>query len=143
AEAINYGIAPAGTHAGILKYLKDNLWGEFGPQPYSPGANYSTVISPFVTGFEVDARFVAGDADGALALIHNLWDQMTDRSGPYYTGALWEKLNQDGTDVDSNASLAHGWAGGPVSSLSGYLLGARPVTPGYETWIIAPQPGGD
>ena len=74
------------------------------------------MISPFVTGFEVDARFVAGDADGALALIHNLWDQMTDKSGPYYTGALWEKLNQDGTDVDSNASLAHGWAGGPVSS---------------------------
>ena len=66
---------------------------------------------------------------------------MTDKRGPYYTGALWEKLNQDGTDVDANASLAHGWATGPVSSLSGYLVGARPVTAGYKTWIIAPQPG--
>jgi alpha-L-rhamnosidase len=94
-----------------------------------------------VTGMEVDARFAAGDTDGALALIHNLWDQMTDKRGPYYTGALWEKLNQDGTDVDANASLAHGWATGPVSSLSGYLVGARPVTAGYKTWIIAPQPG--
>jgi len=90
---------------------------------------------------EVDARFAAGDTTGALALIHNLWDQMTDKHGPYYTGALWEKLNQDGTDVDANASLAHGWATGPVSSLSGYLVGARPVTAGYKTWIIAPQPG--
>ena len=90
---------------------------------------------------EVDARFAAGDTDGALALTHNLWDQMTDERGPYYTGALWEKLNQDGTDVDANASLAHGWATGPVSSLSGYVLGARPVTAGYKTWIIAPQPG--
>jgi alpha-L-rhamnosidase len=140
-EAIAFGVAPAGTPAGILRYLRNNLWGGFGPQPYSPDANYSTVISPFVTGMEVDARFAAGDADGALALTHNLWDQMTDQRGPYYTGALWEKLNQDGTDVDANASLAHGWATGPVSSLSGYLVGARPVTAGYKTWIIAPQPG--
>jgi alpha-L-rhamnosidase len=140
-EAITFGVAPAGAHADILRYLRNNLWGRFGPQPYSPDANYSTVISPFVTGMEVDARFAAGDTDGALALIHNLWDQMTDTRGPYYTGALWEKLNQDGTDVDANASLAHGWATGPVSSLTGYLVGARPLTAGYKTWIIAPQPG--
>jgi alpha-L-rhamnosidase len=140
-QAITFGIAPASAHAGILDYLKTHLWGQFGPQPYSPDANYSTVISPFVTGMEVDARFAAGDTDGAIALIHNLWDQMTDQSGPYYTGALWEKLNQDGSDVDGNASLAHGWAGGPVSSLSGYVLGARPVTTAYKTWIVSPQPG--
>ena len=92
-----------------------NLWEPFGPQPYSPDANYSTVISPFVTGKEVDARFAAGDTQGALDLTHLLWDQMTDESGPYYTAAMWEKLNQDGTDVDANASLAHGWATAPVS----------------------------
>src|ERR671923_669393 len=142
-NAINFGIAPASAHAGILDYLRDNLWGTFGPQPYSPDANYSTVISPFVTGMEVDARFAAGDTDGALDLIHLMWDQMTDESGPYYTATLWEKLNQDGTDVDANASLSHGWASGPVSSLSGYLLGARPVTAGYQTWIVEPHPGGD
>ncbi len=140
-EAIAYGLAPAASHAGILSYLKDHLWGTFGPQPYSPDAAYSTVISPFVSGMEVDARFASGDTTGGLALIHNLWDQMTIKSGPYYAGTLWEKLNQDGTDVDSNASLAHGWASAPVSALSGYTLGARPVTAGYKTWVVAPQPG--
>ena len=142
-EAITFGIAPENTHGGILSYLRNNLWGEFGPQPFSPDANYSTVISPFVTGKEVDARFMACDADGALDLIHLMWDQMTVESGPYYTGTVWEKLNQDGADVDANASLAHGWASGPVSSLSGYLLGARPLSAGYKTWIIEPQPGGN
>jgi hypothetical protein len=142
-EAIIFDIADESTHGSILSYLRSNLWGEFGPQPFSPDANYSTVISPFVTGKEVDARFTAGDADGALDLIHLMWDQMVNESGPYYTGTVWEKLNQDGTDVDANASLAHGWASGPVSSLSGFLLGARPVTAGYKTWIIEPQPGGD
>src|SRR3954462_7039648 len=90
---------------------------------------------------EVDARFNAGDTAGAYQLMHTMWDQMTVESGPYYTGTLWEKLNPDGTDVDSHASLAHGWATGPVSSLSGYVLGTRPVTSGYRTWVIAPQTG--
>ena len=82
-EAITFGVAPAGKHADILRYLRSNLWGRFGPQPYSPDANYSPVISPFVTGMEVDARFAAGDTNGGLALIHNLWNQMTDKRGPY------------------------------------------------------------
>ena len=47
-----------------------------------------------MTGKEVDARFEAGDTEGALDLIHLLWDQMTVKSGRYYTGGVWEKLNQ-------------------------------------------------
>ena len=140
-EVILFDIAPESAHDGILDWLRANLWGAFGSQPFSPDANYSTVISPFISGKEVDARFMAGDADGALDLIHLMWDQMVKPDGPYFTGTVWEKLNQDGTDVDANASLAHGWGSGPTSSLSGFLLGARPVTAGYETWIIEPQPG--
>ncbi|MDA0181345.1 hypothetical protein OJ997_13650 [Solirubrobacter phytolaccae] len=140
-EAVMWDIAPESARAGILSWLRSNLWGTFGPQPYSPEANYSTVISPFVTGKEVDARFHAGDTKGAIDLIHLMWDQMTDENGPYYTGTVWEKLNQDGTDVDANASLAHGWGSGPVSSLSHYVAGARPVAAGYKTWIVDPQPG--
>ena len=140
-EAIMWDIAPESARSGILNWLRTNLWGTFGPQPYSPEANYSTVISPFITGKEVDARFHAGDTKGAIDLIHLMWDQMANENGPYYTGTVWEKLNQDGTDVDANASLAHGWGSGPVSSLSHYVAGARPVTAGYKTWIVDPQPG--
>ena len=99
------------------------------------------MISPFVTGKELDARFAAGDTQGALDLTHLLWDQMTDENGPYYTGAMWEKLNRDGTDVDANASLSHGWATAPTPALSHYVLGVQPVTAGYKTWLVAPQTG--
>ncbi len=141
AEAVVYGVAPAGDVTGILSYLKNNLWGTYGPQPYSPDANYSTVISPFVSGYELDARFAAGDTSDALALINLLWAQMVNQNGPFYTGTLWEKLGQNGQDTDSNASLAHGWATAPVSAFSSYLLGIQPTGPGYSTWSIAPQPG--
>lgn len=141
AEAIVYGVARPEQVSGILSYLRTNLWGTHGPQPYSPDANYSTVISPFVTGYELDARFAAGDTSSALALTDLMWAQMVDQSGPFYTGTLWEKLGQNGQDTDSNASLAHGWATAPVSAFSSYLLGIQPTGPGYSTWSIAPQPG--
>lgn len=141
AEAIVYGVAPPNDVNGILSYLKDNLWGTYGPQPYSPDANYSTVISPFVTGYELDARFAAGQTGTALALTNLMWAQMVNQKGPFYTGTLWEKLGQNGQDTDSNASLAHGWATAPVSAFSSYLLGIQPTGPGYNTWSIAPQPG--
>jgi len=140
-EAISFCIAPASAQAGILSWLRTNLWEPFGPQPYSSDANYSTVISTFVTGKELDARFHAGDTQGALDLTHLLWDQMTDEDGPYYTATMWEKLNRDGTDVDANASLSHGWATAPIPALSAYVLGARPVSAGYRTWVVAPQTG--
>jgi alpha-L-rhamnosidase len=140
-EAISFGIAPASAHAGILSWLRGNLWEPFGPQPYSADANYSTVISPFVTGKELDARFVAGDTQGALDLTHLMWDQMTNENGPYYTATMWEKLNRDGTDVDGNASLSHGWATAPTPAMSHYVLGVQPVTAGFKTWLVAPQTG--
>jgi alpha-L-rhamnosidase len=140
-QAIVFGVAPASSHAGILSYLQNSLWGTYGPQPYSADAGYSTVISPFVSGYELDARFESGDTASALALTRNLWAPMVDKSGPFYTGTLWEKLGQDGNITDSNASLAHGWATAPVSAFDSYLLGATPVDPGYSTWQVKPQPG--
>ena len=57
---------------------------------------------------------------------------MTDKRGPYYTGTLWEKLNQDGTDVDANASLAHGWATGPVLEPERLRARRAPGDPGLQ-----------
>jgi Bacterial alpha-L-rhamnosidase C-terminal domain/Bacterial alpha-L-rhamnosidase 6 hairpin glycosidase domain len=140
-QAIEFGVAPSDQDAGILSYLKNNLWGTFGPQPYSTDANYATTISPFVSGFELDARFIGGDTTSALALTRLLWAQMVDPTGPFFTGTLWERLGQNGNIESSNASQAHGWASAPVSAFTRFLLGVQPVDPGYATWTIAPQTG--
>jgi len=48
----------------------------------------------------------------------------------------------DGTPgLGESTSLAHGWGSGPTSALSKYVLGVRPVQPGYQTFLVEPQPG--
>ncbi len=141
-QALVFGVAPPARALGILAYLKGHLWGAYGPEPYSSDANYSTIISPFITGYELDARFASGDTADALALMKLMWAQMVKPSGPFYTGTLWEKLGENGQITDSNASLAHGWATAPVSALSSYVLGVQPTSPGYHAWTVAPKTGG-
>jgi alpha-L-rhamnosidase len=59
---------------------------------------------------------------------------------PFYSGAVFETLALDGTPQSPTRTLSHGWSSGPTSALSKYVLGVRPVEPGYKTWLIEPQP---
>ena len=88
--AVLGGVAPEEKVDGILAYLKDNLWGEQGPQPFSADANNSTLISTHISGSELAARYEAGNTDDALALTKNLWARMANPDDPFYTGRLGE-----------------------------------------------------
>ena len=111
-----------------------------GPVPVQQSSG-STQVGPYTSAYEVFARFESGDAAGALALIRNEWGLM-GHSSPYYSGATWEYVGLDGTPgLGEGTSLAHGWGSGPTSALSKYVLGVRPVEPGYQTWLVEPQPG--
>jgi alpha-L-rhamnosidase len=111
-----------------------------GPIPVQQSSG-SSQVGPYTSGYELFARFEAGDTTGALALIRNEWGLMR-KSSSYYSGATWEYVALDGTPgLGEGTSLAHGWASGPTSALSKYVLGVRPIQPGYKTWLIEPQPG--
>ena len=139
ADAVLFGIAPASAVPGILAKLKATLWGAHGPEPFSSGTGYSTLVSPFVSGYELRARLAAGDTTGAMQLLNDVWGQMVT-PGPDYTGALWENLNPDGTIPEGSTSLAHGWASTPTSALTSYVLGARPEAPGTPPGSSSPSP---
>jgi len=139
-SAVLFGVAPTDRVATILATLQAKLWIPYGSLPFSADAGYSDLVSPYIGGFELAARFQAGDPSGALALLRNEWGHMV-APGPTYTGALWENVNPDGSIPTSSTSLAHAWSTGPTSALSQYVLGARPVDAGYRTWTVAPQPG--
>jgi alpha-L-rhamnosidase len=134
--AVLYGVAPAAKASSILKTIDMALNTVNGPLS-QPG---SSLISPFMTGYDVLAHFEAGDAEGALGLIRAVWSHMLPDT-PFYSGCTFEALQPDGTPPNAGASLAHGWGSGPTSALSKYVLGVRPVSPGYKTWLVEPQPG--
>ena len=156
-EAVYAGVTNRSQSRRALRFITSQLLrplgvanGQYDDDPYM--SNY---ISPFISSTELLARLRYRDTHGALRLIRRTWGHMLT-TGP---GTLWEKVGFDGlpanyeplqapVDFFSGAnlaagwvSLAHGWGGGPVPALSGYVLGIRPTAPGYRTWVVAPQPG--
>jgi alpha-L-rhamnosidase len=138
--AVLTGVAPAGNAATVLASVSQGLASTVGRLAFSPNSGRAVVVSPYSSDAEVRARFETGDTKGALSLIATLWGNMI-ADGDYYTGTTWEALSASGQPVSSQTSLAHGWASGPTSALSHYVLGVRPYAPGYKQWLIKPQVG--
>jgi hypothetical protein len=138
-ESILGGVSGPSQSRHALRFIDSQLETPFGvatgqleDDPYM-----SRFISPFISSIELLARLSVGDTTGALNLMRRTWGRMLDE-GP---GTVWESMRLDGLPKSGGISLAHGWAGGPVPALSGYVLGIRPTAPGYRRWIVAPQPG--
>ena len=136
-ESILGGITSRTQTRQALAFIDSHLMTPFGvaigqldDDPYM-----GRYISPFISSIELLARLSVGDTNGALNLMRRTWWQMLAR-GP---GTVWESMRLDGVPKSGGISLAHGWAGGPVPALSGYVLGIRPTAPGYRHWIVAPR----
>jgi alpha-L-rhamnosidase len=141
--AVLYGVAPAADDSSILASLKTDLWtSQYGPLPFTSNAGYQATISPYISGYELDARLADNDTADAEQLLNTEWGHMI-APGQDDTGTMWENINaSDGTLGNGTyTSLAHGWATTPASALSGYVLGVQPTSPGYATWSVQPHPG--
>jgi alpha-L-rhamnosidase len=142
--ALLYGLPsldPSINVAVLAASLTKALAGPKGPCESSaavPGGN----IAPYEVGWEVLGRLAAGQSRGALDLIRQVWGLMLPQNTTYYSGACWEYVAQTGLPgLGPGTSLAHGWAAGATPALSRYVLGGRPLTPGYRTFLVEPQPG--
>ena len=137
---ILFGVAQEEKVAPILAKLKDSLWTANGPKPFAAD-RYKPLISPFISGFELMARFEAGDDRSGFDLLSRLWRPMSG-PGKDGTSTVWENLTLDGKPgLGMNTSLAHGWSAMPAVALSSQVLGIQPSAPGYATWSIHPHPG--
>ena len=64
-----------------------------------------------------------------------------------YLRENWVPISRNGTFAehfgsDYNTSYCHGWGAGPVMQLPAYVLGIRPVAPGWQAIEIAAQTAG-
>lgn len=156
-EAVYDGVIKGKQAARALEFIDDHLWTTYGVQngQYSDDPYVTDYISPYISSTELLAGLKLDDAQGALDLMRREWGHMVD-TDPNST--LWERMSLSGDASGGTSasgllpsytpnigagftSLAHGWAGGPVPALSQYVLGIRPLAPGFSSWTVEPQVG--
>ena len=86
----------------------------------------------------LEALFAAGREEYAIGLMSartpRSWWHMID-SGSTMTWEAW------GPQFKPNLTWNHAWGAAPANILSRFVLGVRPIEPGYSKILIAPQPG--
>lgn len=119
-------------------------WGPYG----APAPEAGTAVSPFISSFELQAHYIAGQPANAVKLMKFMWgDFMLDH--PHMTNSTFiEGYSTDGSlhyppyVEDARISYAHGWSTGPTSALTLYGAGLQVTSAGGKTWRIAPSLGG-
>ncbi|KAI2630856.1 glycoside hydrolase family 78 protein [Hypoxylon sp. NC1633] len=135
-----------GSAASALAYLQSATARAYGHAFYDAagdelGNGFSDRVYPFITYFEVAARFESGLADSAVALLRATYANMA-AGDPGVT--MWEGVGAGGGKYeDAFTSLAHGWSTGVTPLLTNYVLGVRPVKPGFLEWTVRPLPSSD
>ncbi|GME47657.1 Alpha-L-rhamnosidase [Neofusicoccum parvum] len=112
----------------------------------APAPEAADAISPFISGFELQAHLLAGNASAALELVRLQWGFMLD--DPRMTNSTFiegysttGELHYAPYTNDPRISHAHGWATGPTSTLSFLVAGIQLESAGGETWAIKPSLG--
>ena len=138
ALCILFGIAEGERAKTVMKTLEEKLWTPYGstiisePDAHTFGGN--NVVSPTMNSHEAEARFIAGDAEGAVELMRRCWGSMIKRG----TKTFWEYADTSDGPRPPYFTLCHAWGAGCTYLLSAYVLGIRPLTPGYGKLLFAP-----
>jgi hypothetical protein len=123
------------NHRGYGNAIADNnVWDD----PKTWGILASKRVSPFISYFELLARFKTNTDDSALNLIRREWGYML-ANGPKTT--MWETIGPYGGSQGTQPSFDHGWSSGAAPALTSYVLGVRPTSPGFATFTIEPHTG--
>lgn len=107
-------------------------------------AAHPQVGTPFMNGFFLMAEVKAGaPVGGILDRIRQYWGGMLDLGATTF----WEdfKPGEKRPYAMYNRpfarSLSHAWSSGPAAILPQSVLGARPLSDGWKTFVVAPQLG--
>ncbi len=138
--AVLFGLADKERTRKIFKTMERELWSPYGspvvskvtnPDFTAPRCN-NEVLSPMMNGYEAEARFLNGDAEGAIKLIKACWGTMIAKGAETF----WEFAPKDATTRWPVS--AHAWSGSCTYLLSAYVGGIRPAQMGFETVLFAP-----
>ncbi|KAK3938559.1 Six-hairpin glycosidase-like protein [Diplogelasinospora grovesii] len=119
-------------------------WGKYG----APAPEAGATVSPFISGFELQAHYIAGNPSNAVKLMKLMWgDFMLD--DPRMTNSTFIEGYSTNGDLhyapytnDPRVSHAHGWATGPTNALTAYTAGLQIAKEAGKVWKISPSLGG-
>ena len=147
AFAVLAGLADPKQAARSLDYLWSSMREDYGNTIVDTtswdtpewGDQANLRVYPFITYFEVEARFAANDDDRALDLIRREWGYMLAHG----TGTMWETIGPyGGGPTDRTPYYDAGWSSGAAPALTQYILGVTPTSPGFRTFDVDPHPVG-
>ncbi|KAI3333712.1 Six-hairpin glycosidase-like protein [Ustulina deusta] len=142
--AVLFNLTSAEQDESISARLVEN-WNAIGAvSPELPGQ-----ISPFISSFEVQSHFLAGNAARALDLIRRSWGWYLNHpngtgstviEGYLADGSFAYRFDRGYSDP-SYTSHAHGWSSGPTSALTNHVVGLAVTSAAGQTWSFTPQFG--
>ncbi len=136
ALAVWYGLADPPKARSISAVLKGN-WNDRGTTSPENKGNPGV----FAGSLEVSAHFTADEDQNGVDIIRREWGYMLgDPAGTAST--FWESYRaaEDCVFCSTYVSLAHGWATGPTSALTFYVLGVAPTGAGGRAYRFVPHP---
>ena len=89
------------------------------------------INTPFWSYYALLALMEVGEDEAAIEYIRICWGLMLDHGAT----TCWEMW-------DRNTSHCHGWSAAPAMILPAYILGVKPLKPGFAEFEIAPRLGG-
>ncbi len=147
AFAVLSGIANAAQTTSALNYLTDHNQRDYGNTIVDSqvwdndawGYRANDRVYPFMSYYELIARFQSSLDDSAIYLIRREWGYMA----AYGPGAMWETIGpHGGGPTDQHQSWDAGWSSGAAPALTEYVLGVQPTSPGFATFTVTPHPSG-
>jgi len=144
--AILAGLASPQQARLSLDYLSYHDNGPFGPtiadtdvwDGFPWGDQASQRVYPFMSYYEVLARYAVGFDTSGLGLIRREWGNMANR-----TTTMWETVGASGdAPAGSDPSWDHGWSSGAAPALTNEVLGIAPGSPGFLSFVAVPHPSG-
>jgi alpha-L-rhamnosidase len=123
------GVLPSGGRAAARRLLA--------------GEHRPAVGTPYMAAFQAAALIDLDAVPEALAQIRTTWGGMLDAGAT----TCWEAFNAEESGDQHLAfygrpfgrSLCHAWGSGPAALLPGWILGIRPLAPGWTRAAVAPR----
>ncbi|NNM86312.1 MAG: alpha-L-rhamnosidase, partial [Phycisphaerales bacterium] len=120
--ALAFGIAPRADQSRIADFLVKQGMG----------------CSVYPAQYLLEALYVAGRGEAALKLMishgRHSWMHML-QEGSTMTTEAWTFRSKPNEDWN------HVWGSAPANIIPRFLMGIRPLTPGFAKALVAPQPG--